>query len=449
MKTHRIRSFSLPLRSAPAQGAAPVPPNIFNTERVLKLREVPGEGGAWAEVLVRNNLGGERRGFVKPGEIAPDDFADVAPPEPRIDDKAKYIGVLALAAIRFGTSRDYLACICQMESGLTNPKPASPGGVQGPFQFRQSTWDDLAALDAADADPVGVGPGDIGDPIAQAFMAARLAAMDAKRLAPALAAPGPETAEGRLPTGAELYLGHLLGLGAGRAVLKARAEGGGAASLLDTLRDHYRGTAQGEGFADKVIAANENLMTEGGAPRSLDGLIGEIEARFDRAAEALAPEYARLPEGLRSAAPPPGGEPGWLAAARAELGVGEDNAPDRVRAFHTATGAPDEPETPWCASFVCWCLKNSGDARAAESALNTKRAANWIDWASPAGENPLVGDLLVTHPLARGASGHVGWLVDYAPDKGATIIGGNQGKPGAVTEMTVKPASIRAFRRLA
>jgi uncharacterized protein (TIGR02594 family) len=118
--------------------------------------------------------------------------------------------------------------------------------------------------------------------------------------------------------------------------------------------------------------------------------------------------------------------PAWYVVANAELGTreipGSEHNP-RVVEYHSTTGlSADDDETPWCSSFVNWCIEQAG-LKGTDSA----RARSWMDWGR-AIDAPTPGCVVV---LWRGSpntrKGHVAFYV--GPGSGATIrlLGGNQG----------------------
>jgi uncharacterized protein (TIGR02594 family) len=80
----------------------------------------------------------------------------------------------------------------------------------------------------------------------------------------------------------------------------------------------------------------------------------------------------------------------------------------RVVKYHQEGGSPwfDDDETPWCASFVAWVMKQHGYG----VAQNPARALSWKDnW--PDGKRiskPIYGAIAVK---SRQGSGHVGFVV--------------------------------------
>src|SRR5690606_20718773 len=77
-----------------------------------------------------------------------------------------------------------------------------------------------------------------------------------------------------------------------------------------------------------------------------------------------------------------GGEPPWMAVARAELGVkekeGSADNPRIVEFLKTTTiGTPynENDETPWCSAFVNWVFEKTGIAGTSSAA-----ALSWRTW---------------------------------------------------------------------
>jgi uncharacterized protein (TIGR02594 family) len=105
----------------------------------------------------------------------------------------------------------------------------------------------------------------------------------------------------------------------------------------------------------------------------------------------------------------------------AEIPGTQHNA--RIMLYHSTTvggAAPDE--TPWCSSFVNYCVEQSGlvgtDSKAARSWKNWGRFVDRADWR--------VADLVVFWTGApNSTSGHVGFLVAWDGPR-PFILGGNQ-----------------------
>jgi len=112
----------------------------------------------------------------------------------------------------------------------------------------------------------------------------------------------------------------------------------------------------------------------------------------------------------------------WLDIAYKEMGEKEVSGSkhnDRILEYHSVTTlkATDD-ETPWCSSFVSWCLEKAG----VQSTKNAW-ARSYMKWGKPISK-PVKGCIAV---FTRGnSSGHVAFFLE---DNGLSIscLGGNQG----------------------
>lgn len=91
----------------------------------------------------------------------------------------------------------------------------------------------------------------------------------------------------------------------------------------------------------------------------------------------------------------------------------------RIVAYHSATslGASDD-ETPWCASFVNWVLKQEG-----HTGTNSAAARSFVNWGVEAELDH--GAIVVLKRGTQAWQGHVGFLYDH-DDKFVYLLGGNQ-----------------------
>lgn len=114
--------------------------------------------------------------------------------------------------------------------------------------------------------------------------------------------------------------------------------------------------------------------------------------------------------------------PLWLQIARNELGqkevVGKKDNP-RVVQYHQATTLKaSDDETPWCSSFVCWCLELSG-----EKSSRSAAARSYLKWGKPVKDFP-IGAIVVLHRGQPAWQGHVGFIVGSDKDT-VTLVSGN------------------------
>lgn len=142
--------------------------------------------------------------------------------------------------------------------------------------------------------------------------------------------------------------------------------------------------------------------------------------------------------------------PRWLPVALGEIGVVEDprvgKSTGRVEQYHAATrGGRALDDVPWCASFCCWVLEQSG-----VFSPRTKRASDFIAWGKDCREADgsmrfSTGAVIVfgkDDPDAAG-SGHVAFVMGRS---GQTlyVLGGNQ--QNAVTIAARSARNVVAVR---
>jgi uncharacterized protein (TIGR02594 family) len=328
-------------------------------------------------------------------------------------DKDTFFKQLGFAARTFGANRDYLYAVAVIESGVQNIKGVASDAF-GPFQFLPSTWNDLVAKHGAET---GVTEADITDPGAQTIFAAIYSSNSQQALTKAL---------GHVPTGAELYMAHLLGPAGASAVLSADID-----QAIDiALRAFYKGTALGEGFVDKVLSANSGLLLKNGQPCTTREVLDRIATKLNGGLVQAADLAARLGPPVTDT-PGNQGDPPWLKVALAELakGVVEDKTPGgsnpEIEKYFTATTfGPASDDVPWCAAFVSFCMANSGNAKVVAGNKRSAGAPDWLGWGFSVGR-PARGAVAVVSPVHNGTPGHVGIVTGEA---GTTIklLAGNQ-----------------------
>lgn len=117
-----------------------------------------------------------------------------------------------------------------------------------------------------------------------------------------------------------------------------------------------------------------------------------------------------------------------------ELGVQERSGAGehhpRIVAYHQTTNLPQTPtgalsdETPWCASFVNWCLREAGYA-----GTNSARARSFLSFGMPVAPDEIRrGDIVIFSRGVHPTAGHVGFFVDWSSASASvmTVLGGNQ-----------------------
>lgn len=130
--------------------------------------------------------------------------------------------------------------------------------------------------------------------------------------------------------------------------------------------------------------------------------------------------------------------PKWVQIALAEQGQAEIAGGvhnPRIVAYHAVTGlkAKDD-ETPWCASFVGWCLAEAGLKSTSSAA-----ARSYETWGVRL-EQPVLGAVVT---FTRAGGGHVGFYMGQRDGKWL-ILGGNQSN--RVSIMPYDPNRMTAIR---
>jgi len=144
-------------------------------------------------------------------------------------------------------------------------------------------------------------------------------------------------------------------------------------------------------------------------------------------------------------------DPAWLQTAFGEVGQqeirGERDNPRIVHYHSFTTLRATDDETPWCASFVAYCLEANG-------ITSTKSAASrsYVTWgASVDVKRARRGDVVVFNggPSRPAWSGHVGFFLDTAVvgrKAYIVVLGGNQSNR---VKVSLYPASrLLSVRRV-
>jgi uncharacterized protein (TIGR02594 family) len=147
--------------------------------------------------------------------------------------------------------------------------------------------------------------------------------------------------------------------------------------------------------------------------------------------------------------------PTWLEVASREVGVtetpGAGNTP-RVLEYHRSTNlaarAAGRDETPWCSSFVNWCLEEAGWV-----GTDSAAARSWLRWGLELPE-PWLGCVVVIRAMRGGpdastgsSSGNHVAFYKQTPYTGAIeLLGGNQSDQVKVSTFSVKSYEVLGLR---
>jgi uncharacterized protein (TIGR02594 family) len=180
----------------------------------------------------------------------------------------------------------------------------------------------------------------------------------------------------------------------------------------------------------------EEVSIDGWCPIAMeDGSIGWVSHKF------LVP----APDSFPSPEPPTPESAPWFKIANQELDSGVKEIPGqqdnpRIVEYHsTTTLKATDDETPWCSSFVNWCLWKAGIKGTRDA-----RAISWLDWGKEVRpQNIRPGDVVVFEWDSGGH--HVAFFKAQSPAAGKmVVIGGNQGN--RVSEATYPWSSVMGIR---
>lgn len=120
-----------------------------------------------------------------------------------------------------------------------------------------------------------------------------------------------------------------------------------------------------------------------------------------------------------------GDGPAWYDIAVREMNTGVDEFAGeadnpRIVEYHQATSLKaSDDETPWCSSFVNWCMMKAGQAR-----TNSAMARSWLNWGVPR-DQPRTGCVVIFSRPPKPTSGHVAFFEKIHGDR-IFVLGGNQ-----------------------
>ncbi|MGR8931823.1 MAG: NlpC/P60 family protein [Gammaproteobacteria bacterium] len=153
----------------------------------------------------------------------------------------------------------------------------------------------------------------------------------------------------------------------------------------------------------------------------VDGVVGPKTWKALQGGVVLPPAAPNISSGINT-------NPSWMTVALNEKGqaeiAGSLHNPRIVEYHATTTLQATSDETPWCSSFVNWCLKQSSI-----NGTNSAAAASWTSWGKVVSSQ--YGAIIVIYkPNAANSSltssgNHVGFLVEETATH-YTILGGNQ-----------------------
>jgi uncharacterized protein (TIGR02594 family) len=143
--------------------------------------------------------------------------------------------------------------------------------------------------------------------------------------------------------------------------------------------------------------------------------------------------------------------PSWLDIAEIEIGVTETPGPgntDRVLEYHRSTNlariAAGKDQTPWCSSFINWCLEQAGYV-----GTDSAAARSWLSWGMELPE-PWLGCITVIQRIEAGPDGATGSAtgnhVALYLGPGLRLLGGNQADRVKISVFTPARYKVLGYR---
>jgi uncharacterized protein (TIGR02594 family) len=383
-------------------------------------------------------------------------------------------------------SADYVIARAIFESQdaarkLVNAGNKIPGSdAVGPLQISTVEWQRF--IDNGGTLAADFGKASVDDYLAQTWGAAFIMFTDAKAITQAkLGAGQGSNADPPLPSYIEIFLAYLTAspkaaialaaaaatpadkgqngapagaAGAGAGVAAAGAAGPDSASKLNEFLKNKVGLTDDQIVTlfkarPSLTGTNDaNAKTVGDFVNSVRTALGQaLKDAFDLIGKD-APETIKAIVGA-------GGAP-WFVVAEAEEAKGiKEGVPagdtEILKYFQSINFATSTSKTPWCAAFVSFCMKSSGDSVAAANVPKTDPAlaASWKGWGNPlpanASDTPQGAVVVLSPTEDQDGSGHVGFFV-RGDTNTITLLGGNQSN--AVKESTYARSRIAAIRWL-
>ncbi len=131
-----------------------------------------------------------------------------------------------------------------------------------------------------------------------------------------------------------------------------------------------------------------------------------------------------------------GKEPLWLTYAKTHMGLKETPGKTHTQAIlnwvKSLGGWFTDDETPWCGTFVAYCVKQAGIQVIPK---NWFRAREWESWGQSS--LPRVGAVVI---FSREGGGHVGFLVGESTAN-YYVLGGNQSNAVNITPIAKSRAT--------
>ena len=206
---------------------------------------------------------------------------------------------------------------------------------------------------------------------------------------------------------------------------------------------------------NRHLKPSPKLVSDGAFGRKTEAAVRLYQASVGLGIDGVAGPrtFNALEKGLRVLSAPvsiPANFPDapWMAFAIKEIGqreiTGVAHNP-RIIAYHASTTfRADADETPWCSSFVNWCLQQAGI-----TGTNSAAAMSWLNWgkatAALSGAITVIYNSKSAGSSLTASGNHVGFMVQDTSTH-YRLLGGNQSNQVKISSYPKASWSIKGFR---
>ncbi|WP_306145697.1 hypothetical protein [Roseibium sp. MMSF_3412] len=371
--------------------------------------------------------------------------------------RAEYASISPGSGTSMPVVADYLLAWAYVESHsddqpFSNLKPdMSSSDAQGPFRLSSTDWKDYQA--SAERMGAKVSAFERHIPNSQVGGAAYKSLRDAEAFAGLINPTSPPVDGPHVPSYLNVFHCHLLGTAAAHKFHELKENENGSTSVSDALEPLMT-----KPKLDALLKDRKRFLTKDDVPVTVNMFFEITSQALSKGFKKALPLIREHADFLLPDLNTFGGDAPWLKVAREEKklwdgeGLNEANGKglNKVIEYFKSVNLETSENKPWCGAFVGHCLLNSDPSFKATIVKEGARAANWMNWGNinlrqfDLRDIPL-GAIVVTIPLAKGASGHVGFFAGKVDGtEKVVVLGGNQSDK--ITEQHVHKNKIRHIR---